>query len=96
MLNKYCTALKMLSFGIWHKPICTTQVTEKTKMAATLTVSMRVFMHFRPLDRIFLYANVTPILLSSQNAFFRCITQASTFNTSDKKNKMAAHVGGVN
>ena len=62
MLHQCCRALKMLSFGIWHKPICTTQVTEKTKMAATLTVSIRVFMDFRPLDCIFLYANVTPIL----------------------------------
>ena len=29
MLHQYCRALKMLSFGISHKPICLTQVTKK-------------------------------------------------------------------
>jgi hypothetical protein len=48
MLHHCYRALQMLSFGISHNPMRATQVTKKNKMAATLTVSKSVFLHFRP------------------------------------------------
>ena len=50
-----------------------------------------VFMNFRPLDCIFLYANVRPKLQSSQNAFFRYITLAYMYNQNDRKIQYGRH-----
>ncbi len=47
-----------------------------------------VFITFRVLYCIFQYTNVTPILQSSQNAFFWYIAQAYIYHTSDKNGKM--------
>ncbi len=62
MLHQYFKALKMLSFGISHKPIYITQVTEQNKMAATWAVPILGLSGFSILRLHFFIENVTPIL----------------------------------
>ena len=56
---------------------------------------LHVFCNFRPLDYIFLYANVTQMLWSYQNAFFWYMLQAYVHSTSETNNQNGRHVDGV-